>query len=337
MADIVLSGKITRIGEGRMVNGNNGQVACLDFDMSVSRGGKKRVDLMDSTKQYSNDFYRCTIWGEKALALHKILGGQTGRIVQISGTLLEDAFPRTGDVFIGTDNPMFGFISQFGNPSYGITFDQARNGFWIKGTYAYKTYNVNVEKFTLLDYAQNQQPTGFSNTGNNGGSQQGFNQQGGGTNWNTNAGLGNGQANTGFNSPAQNQNTNANQVFAQTSTFGQNTQAQANTGFNQASQQTNTGFNQGAQQGNDAFTQASSQNSFNQAPAQDTTSNTGFVVIDDQAPTQDVNAPGFIGNTQSTTAPATGFNTVASGGVDTNIPAPSEFTPDTVSGEPQAF
>lgn len=327
MADVVLSGKITRISDGRMVTGKNGQIACLDFDICVNRGGKKRVDLMDNSKQYSGDFYRCTLWGEKAVAFHRIMGGQTGRIVQVSGTMLEEAFPKTGDVFIGSDNPMYALISQYGNPSFGITFDQSRNGFWVKGTYAYKTYNVNAEKFTLLDYVPSQQPTGFG--GNNGNS--GFNGQAPVNNgFNTGAGFG-GQApaNNGFNASA-----GFGGVAPTNNGFGGQPQTQIpnNSGFGQQQAPANNGFGQTQAPVSNGFgTQVPANNGFSQAPVQ-APQETGFGVADVPA-TENPNLAGFGG----TEVPATFVPNDSDGVVDTNISAPSEFVPDAENTEKQPF
>ena len=194
MATIKLSGKVTRIGEGRDVQTENGTLACLDFDLCVNRGGKVRTSLKDPSKQYKSDFFRCTVWGQKAINFYKLCNGQTGRIVEIDGKFLLDEWARNNaEVYIDNKNPLYALISQYGNPSMGITYDQRTDSYAIKAGYIEKTYNISVDSFTFLD--NNQQLTGHSENngswGNQGNNSPNWSNNQGNNSWNNNNGWGN--------------------------------------------------------------------------------------------------------------------------------------------------
>lgn len=311
MANTMLSGKITKMITAERVNTANGPRDKVVFDLCVSReGAGERVALLQEGKKYLCDFYRCTIWGDKAVNFHRLCNGQAGRIVHITGNLLQSEWVREdAPICIDRQNPMYGLIQAHGNQSMGISYDNQKDCFWIKGDHVEKQINVTVHTFNLLDNP-NQQSTGFgvSNGGNGNGNSGGFGSQ------NNNGGGFGGQNNGNFNGGFGGQTSNNGGFGGQTS---------GNGGFGGGSSNSNGGF--GGQSNGNGF--GGSSDSGNIGFGGQSNGN-GFGV--ENGGSQEENMAGFGGQSS---APAgfggrTNEQAPATGGVETNIN--TEFTP---SGE----
>ena len=318
-----VTGKITKIGQGRYTTGSNTPV--IDFNMSVDRGNTTKRKSMLNGKEYSVDFYKITLFGKSALSFAQF--AQVGRMVEVAGRLLQEEYVATNQtVQITPDNALFQYFAQLVGklPQEVIATDN--QSIYIKGNFPVTRTNMTCMEYRFRDENPNSGTEGFGSFQPN---QGGFNAQGFGG---TQAGF-SGGTQAGFG--------------AQTQGFG--TQPTANTGFG-ANQGQVAGF--GAQQNNQGFGFGNTQppvanQGFGQAPVcfsaqsnPETQSNfagfgapsaqptgfgaqtqAGFGAI--QAPVDQAVNTGFAPNANATGfAPESNPTGATTGSVETNIPAP---------------
>lgn len=330
-----VTGKITKIGQGRYTTGSNTPV--IDFNMSVDRGNTNKRKSMLNGQEYSVDFYKVTLFGKSALSFAQF--AQVGRMVEVAGRLLQEEYvAKAQTVQITPDNQLFQYFAQLVGKLPKEVIDTDTQNIYIKGNFPVTKTNMTCMEYRFRDDNPNASTEGFGSFQPN---QGGFNAQGFGG---AQAGFG-GQPQAGFGT--------------QTQGFGG--QPTANAGFG-ASQPQVAGF--GAQQNNQGFGGFGAQPQvagFNQAPVgfsaqtnPETPSNFagfgapsaqpqgfgaptqgGFGVI--QQPVEQPVNTGFAPNTNG--VGATGFapesnpTGATTGTVETNIPAPENTANNTEKSE----
>lgn len=229
-----VTGKITKIGQGRYTSGSNTPV--IDFTMSVDRGNTKKRKSMLNGQEYSVDFYKVSLYGQSALSFAQY--AQIGRLVEVSGRLLQEEYVATNQtVQVTPDNPLFGYFAQLVGKLPQEVLGSDGTNIYIKGNFP-----VNRTNITCMEYRwRESNPNASTESGfggfqpqNNSFNAQGFN--------NAQAGF-SGQTPTGFG--AQPQGFGATQPQAPIAGFGSAPQAnnQGFGGFGQTSQV--GGFGQG--------------------------------------------------------------------------------------------
>lgn len=338
MAQITLSGKVQTVYDGRRFTGSDGQpVDAITFDLCVSRdGAREEVSTANGDVKNKCDFYRCHIYGKKAVDFYRLTLNNPKRIVSITGNMLQEEKPCTNrPIHIGKDNALFPLLSQYVQVSNGAITTDATGDIWIKGDYLFdKAVKINVHTFNFLDYPGAQQGNGFGVEAPTS-SPFGAPAQ--------NNAFGTPNQNNAFGTPAQNNGFGASTAGtfgtpAQNNGFGGQAQSNGfggqggfpaqNNGFQSANP--NAGFGGNTQ----AFGFPSTNNTNAVAPT-----NNGFQQAPTQAPQQNQAIAGFTAPTN----PPAGFAqttgqqapvqapTEQPAPVETNIPAPANtamaFTP----------